>query len=597
MVGVDVRGSTGPAAVAVHGFGFRYTGRTEWAVRDAEFRIQPGERILLTGASGSGKSTLLAAMAGLLGPDAGDARGAVRGDGRTAAQARDRIGILFQDPDSQLVMSRAGDDVAFGLENRGVPADQIWPRVRAALDAVGFRYPLDRSTHALSGGEKQRLVLAGALVSDPGLLLLDEPTSQLDPEGAQLVRDAVTRILARRETTLVLIDHDAAPWLPLIDRVLEVQSVPTQGTPTTLGTYPGVPESNGPTQGCPESNGPTEGGPESNGQIASQRGVREFGPGWRPATPVLPPRRAKPPSGPPAQDPRSDPSEGRPLPTGSTQGVLHSSGEGPVLWAEGAGYAYPDDEATRPALLPTDIQLWAGRVTAVTGQNGSGKSTLGLLLAGLNTPTVGRILASRVLAGELGDTAPHRWRARDLVQRIGTVFQNPEHQFLTGRVRDELSLGPLRVGAGDRAAHDRAEELLDRLGLTAYADANPFTLSGGQQRRLSVATALATRPAVLILDEPTFGQDPSTWTELLRLLVEARDAGTALCLISHDARLVAAFADHELRLDDPDPTRTSTSTSTSTSRVDHRHTGGFSGQTGSKTPRSSDDQLGGGPFG
>ncbi|MBA3368107.1 MAG: ATP-binding cassette domain-containing protein [Geodermatophilaceae bacterium] len=513
----------GPSAVEVDGFGFRYTGRTDWAVRDAAFQIGPGERILLTGASGSGKSTLLAAMAGLLGPDAGDSRGAVRVDGRTAAQSRDRIGILFQDPDSQLVMSRAGDDVAFGLENRGVPEDQIWPRVRAALDAVGFRYPLDRSTHALSGGEKQRLVLAGALVADPGLLLLDEPTSQLDPEGAQLVREAVTRILARRETTLVLIDHDAGPWLPLVDRVLEVQFHPTQGVP--------------------ESNGSTEGGPES-GQIAPQRGVRELAPGWRPTMPVLP-----------AQDPRSTRSEGRLLPIGLTQGVLQSEGEGPVLWAEGVGFCYPADESSRPALLPMDVELWAGRVTAITGPNGSGKSTLGLLLAGLKAPTVGRVHADPDLAGQLGNTPPHRWRARDLVLRIGTVFQNPEHQFLTGRVRDELSLGPLRAGAGNRAARDRAEELLDRLGLTAYADANPFTLSGGQQRRLSVATALATRPSVLILDEPTFGQDPSTWTELLRLLVEARDAGTALCLISHDARLVAAFADYKLRLDGPDPTR------------------------------------------
>jgi len=494
-----VRVGAGPAAVDVVGFGFRYSGRPEWAVRDMDVRIEPGERILLTGASGSGKSTLLTAMAGLLGPDSGDARGAVRVDGRTAVQARDRIGILFQDPESQLVMSQAGDDVAFGLENRGVPAGEIWPRVRAALDAVGFGYPLDRSTHALSGGEKQRLVLAGAMVAEPGLLLLDEPTSQLDPDGAELVRAAVARILADRGTTLVLIDHEASPWLPLIDRVLEVPFGTTQG-------------------------------------------------------PLLP--------------------------IGSTQGVLHSNGEDPLLRAAGAGYSYRADTAARPALALTDVELTAGQVTAITGPNGSGKSTLGLLLAGLKAPTVGRIVASPKLAGRLGDRPPHRWRARDLVHRIGTVFQNPEHQFLTGRVRDELSLGPLRAGAGDRAAHDRAEELLQRLGLHAYADANPFTLSGGQQRRLSVATSLATRPSVLVLDEPTFGQDPVTWAELVGLLAEARDAGTAVCLISHDARLVDGFADQELRL---------------TSGVDHRQTAGFTGPGAAETPRSSDDQLGRNP--
>ncbi|MDQ4040077.1 MAG: ATP-binding cassette domain-containing protein [Actinomycetota bacterium] len=567
----------GPAAVLVDEFGFRYAGRTEWAVRDAEFRIEPGQRILLTGASGSGKSTLLAAMAGLLGPDAGDTRGAVRIDGRAAVQARDRVGILFQDPDSQLVMGRAGDDVAFGLENRGVPAADIWPRVRVALDMVGFGYPLDRSTHMLSGGEKQRLVLAGAMVGEPGLLLLDEPTAQLDPQGAQLVRAAIARILARRGTSLVLIDHDAEPWLPLIDRVLEVQFHPTQGTAATLGTYQGAPESKDSSQNAPES-----------GAVRQCGGVRELATDWRPREPLLPPR--VPPS---AHQEPAQPSAGHLLPRGSTQGANYSAGTRAVLLAQGAGFSFPEGltgphipAPVRPALAPTDVELLAGSVTAITGPNGSGKSTLGLLLAGLKPPTVGRITASHDLAGRLGDR-PYRWAARDLVQRIGTVFQNPEHQFLTGRVRDELSLGPLRAGAGNRAAHDRAAELLHRLGLTGYADANPFTLSGGQQRRLSVATALATRPAVLILDEPTFGQDSATWTELVSLLAEARDAGAAICLISHDARLVSGFADHELRLGTTLPTMTPPALP-----VDHRKVGGFPAPGAPKTPSLSDDQLG-----
>ncbi len=493
-------GQLGPAGVVVSGFGFRYASRRQWAISDVDFRIEPGERILLTGPSGAGKSTLLSAMSGLLGPDAGDARGKVLVDGAAPVRARDRIGILFQDPDSQLVMSRAGDDVAFALENRGIPPDEIWPRVRTALDAVGFGYGLDRSTQTLSGGEKQRLVLAGAMVGAPGLLLLDEPTSQLDPDGARLVRDAVATILADRETTLVLIDHDAGPWLPLIDRVLDVRFGPTQGGPQSKGS----------TQGRPESVGTTQGRPQSMG--------------------TLPERRPPAHSGGSLNNPPADAVPDHPL------------------RAARVGFSYPGEHYLRPALAPTDVELTAGQVTAITGPNGSGKSTLGLLLAGLKEPSVGHVLASPQLAGSLGERPPHRWRAHDLVHRIGTVFQNPEHQFLTGRVRDELSLGPLRAGAGNHAAHDRAEELLVRLGLTAYAEANPFTLSGGQQRRLSVAAALATRPSVLILDEPTFGQDPVTWEELVRLLAEARDDGAALCLISHDARLVAGFADHAVHL-------------------------------------------------
>jgi energy-coupling factor transport system ATP-binding protein len=193
----------------------------------------------------------------------------------------------------------------------------------------------------------------------------------------------------------------------------------------------------------------------------------------------------------------------------------------------------------------------------VTGPNGTGKSTLALLLAGLRGPTTGRVVAARRLTAGLRHPArpPSRWRAAELVDRIGTVFQQPEHQFLTGRVRDELSLGPLRSGAGHTAAARLADELLERLGLGGLADANPFTLSGGQQRRLSVATALATRPRVLVLDEPTFGQDRETWSELVALLSEQQDDGRALCVVTHDAGVVAALADDVLHLGVPVATR------------------------------------------
>jgi energy-coupling factor transport system ATP-binding protein len=219
-----------------------------------------------------------------------------------------------------------------------------------------------------------------------------------------------------------------------------------------------------------------------------------------------------------------------------------------LLTAEGAGYTHRG--AAEPALPPTDAVLAAGRTLAVTGPNGSGKTTLALLLAGLRPPTTGRVTAGPPLTAGLRrpELPPARWRAGDLVSRIGTVFQHPEHQFLTNRVRDELALGPLRAGSGDATAHRRAEELLERLGLAVLAEANPYTLSGGQQRRLSVATALATRPPVLVLDEPTFGQDRETWAELVALLAEHQADDRALLLVSHDAALVAALADELLEM-------------------------------------------------
>jgi energy-coupling factor transport system ATP-binding protein len=441
-------------------------------VRDVDLTVAPGERVLLTGASGAGKSTLLHALAGLFDRDAGESEGAMAVDGRLPHLARARTAILFQDPDAQLVMTRAGDDVAFGLENVGTPPEQIWPAVDRALTAVGFPFGRDRATAALSGGQKQRLVLAGALAGQPGLLLLDEPTAQLDPAGATLVRDAVAGAVADRGTTLIVVDHDADGWLPLVDRVVE---------------------------------------------LLPDGGVVEYGSGWTPPALRLPRRH------------------------------LHSPG--PVLLrAEAAGYTHRGSDV--PALVPTDVTLSAGRTLAVTGPNGTGKSTLALLLAGLRGSTTGRITAAPDLAAGLRrpHRPPHRWPADELVRRIGTVFQQPEHQFLTGRVRDELALGPLRAGSGDAAAHRLADDLLDRLGLAALAEANPFTLSGGQQRRLSVATALATRPAVVVLDEPTFGQDRDTWAELVALLAEQQDEGRALVLVTHDAAVVAALADDVLDL-------------------------------------------------
>jgi energy-coupling factor transporter ATP-binding protein EcfA2 len=366
-----------PAAVRLTGWGFRHASRRAWAVRDVDLQVAPGERVLLTGASGAGKSTLLRALGGLLEPESGDATGELTVDGSAPDRRRQRVGMVFQDPDSQLVMTRAGDDVAFGLENTGTPPEFIWPAVDAALDAVGFTLGRDRATGALSGGQKQRLVLAGALAPRPGLLLLDEPTAQLDPEGAALVRTAVVRAVADRSATVLVVDHDVESWLPLVDRVVEL--------------LPGG-------------------------------GAVEHPAGWRPA-PLRVPARSR-----------------------------HEPGE-QLLAADAAGYTHRGSEA--PALAATDAVLRAGRTLAVTGPNGTGKSTLALLLAGLRAPTTGRVVAGTALSAGLRhpDRPPSRWRAGELVMRIGTVFQQPEHQFLTGRVRDELSLGPLRSGVGAGQAH------------------------------------------------------------------------------------------------------------------------------------------------
>jgi energy-coupling factor transport system ATP-binding protein len=474
-----------PAAVSVRGWGWRYAGRRAWACRGVDLEVAPGERVLVVGPSGGGKSTLLHGVAGLLDTEtAAEREGEVLVDGRPAALARHRTGMLFQDPESSLVMARAGDDVAFGLENSGVPRRLIWPRVGAALETVGFPYGWDRSTAALSGGEQQRLALAGALVRDPALLVLDEPTANLDPAGTRLVLDAVDRTLQATGATLLMVEHHVGAALHLVDRVVVVE--------------PG---------GGVVDDGPPAEVFGRRGRSLAARGV------WVPApwTPARPARRR----------------------TGRVGGVR--------LTADGLSLHFPGEAA--PALAPTDLRLREAEAVAVTGPNGSGKSTLAVLLAGLVRPTAGQ--------ARLADSPElplHRWRARDLCRRVGAVFQDPEHQLLTARVDDELMVGPRRAGVPETAARRRCAELLERLRLGHLAGANPFTLSGGEKRRLSVATALATEPDVLVLDEPTFGQDARTWQELLSLCADLRDAGTSVLAVTHDEAFATALADRRVEV-------------------------------------------------
>uniref|UniRef100_UPI00197B42BF ABC transporter ATP-binding protein n=1 Tax=Microbacterium sp. K35 TaxID=2305440 RepID=UPI00197B42BF len=212
-----------PAAVEARGWGWRHASRLAWALRDVSFRIEPGERVLVLGASGAGKSTLLHGLAGVLGgEEEGESEGRLLVDGAAATATRGRAGLVLQDPDSQVTLARVGDDVAFGCENLGIPRAEIWPRVTAALEAVGLDVPLDHPTKALSGGQKQRLALAGLLAMRPGLLLLDEPTANLDPHGVAEVRDAVSRLLDTHPATLVVVEHRLDVWLPLMTRVIVI---------------------------------------------------------------------------------------------------------------------------------------------------------------------------------------------------------------------------------------------------------------------------------------------------------------------------------------------------------------------------------------
>lgn len=463
----------GPTAVTARGFGWQHHGRDRAALRDVSFHVEAGERILLAGPSGAGKSTLLAALAGVLGgDDEGTQTGQIelRADGHVEPPGRDiPVGLVLQDPDSQITAARVGDDVAFGCENLGVSRAEIWPRVRSALDMVGLPVPLDHPTAELSGGQKQRLALAGVIAMGAGLILLDEPTANLDPRGVAEVVAAVERGVAHTGATLIVVEHNVDAWQEVTDRALVLDD--------------GHVESTTPRHLVGERAARLE---EALGAVGAARPV-----------------------GPEAK---------------------------PALACHQLRCAFGGPSRT--------VEIPAEASTVITGANGSGKSTWLLTMAGLLKPKGGGTIemSSRVARGL--KPKPHTWASKDLAQRIGFVFQNPEHQFVARTVEEELQVAPTVMGI--EVPEDRIAMLAERLRLDELLSANPFTLSGGEKRRLSVATALVAAPQVLLLDEPTFGQDPETFTELVRLLRGLVDEGITIASITHDELFIRALADHHV---------------------------------------------------
>lgn len=470
------------ARVCARGWGWRHAGRKNAALSGVDLDIAPGERVLVLGPSGSGKSTLMGGLAGLLGgAEEGEATGTLTVDGVAPAEARGRVGLLMQDPEAQVVLARVGDDVAFGMENLGVAREEIWPRVENSLEAVGLSVPLDHSTTELSGGQKQRLALASILAMGPGLLLLDEPTANLDPSGVAEVRAAVETVVERTGATVVVVEHRVDVWASLVDRVIVV------------------------ADGAIAADGPLSEVLAQQGEALRERGI------WLPGDDVAA-EVGPAPDVPPA-----------------------SSEAAPIARVADLTIGY---DASAPVRSGIDLTIERGVSTCIVGANGAGKSTFALTLAGLLPPLEGAVEVE-TSDGTAGD--PHEWSSKQLLGRMSMVFQEPEYQFLAATVAEELAIGPRAAGMTDEEIAPLVDEHLEALGLTKLARANPMTLSGGEKRRLSVATALISAPELLILDEPTFGQDRGTWLGLVRLLRAALDRGVTLVSITHDPAFVAAM--------------------------------------------------------
>ena len=488
------------ARVCARGWGWRHAGRKNAALSGVDLDIAPGERVLVLGPSGSGKSTLMGGLAGLLGgAEEGEATGTLTVDGVAPAEARGRVGLLMQDPEAQVVLARVGDDVAFGMENLGIPREEIWPRVEESLAAVGLSVPLDHSTTELSGGQKQRLALASILAMGPGLLLLDEPTANLDPSGVAEVRAAVETVVERTGATMVVVEHRVDVWASLVDRVIVV------------------------ADGAIVADGPLDEVLTQQGDALRERGI--WLPGDDVAAEVGPAPEVTPASSAGAEE------------SAESAGSAENGAQTATPIARVADLTIGYDKAA-PVRSGIDLTIERGVSTCIVGANGAGKSTFALTLAGLLPPLEGTVEV-QTSDGTRGD--PHEWSSKQLLGRMSMVFQEPEYQFLASTVAEELAIGPRAAGMSEEEIAPLVDEHLEALGLTTLARANPMTLSGGEKRRLSVATALISAPELLILDEPTFGQDRGTWLGLVLLLRAALARGVTLVSITHDPAFVAAM--------------------------------------------------------
>lgn len=502
-----------PPIIEVTGLHVRFPRRTRPALIDVDLSVDRGERVLLIGRSGSGKSTLLQVLAGIV-PESIDAElsGTVRVAGRdptgaSVAQRSAAVAWMGQDPAAQVCLPRVDDEVALPLENRAVPAAEIGPRVGEALAMTGTTHLRSRPTAHLSGGELQRVALAAALATEPSVLLLDEPTSSLDPSAA---RD-VARVLAGLggRCTQVAIHHQMAEFERLPPRLVVL----------------------GPA-GAVLAAGPTVDVLDRHAGAIAAAGC------WLPLVPLLRLAVGVPidrfPTGARAADVLTDPAVNgalRRLAAG-TPATRQARRQPAALTARAVSYARDDREIVHDVSLT----LRPGEITTVVGPNGGGKSTLFAGLAGLLPAAAGSVVGGPA----------------------GLVFQRPELQFLERTVAADIAAGldlpgkvrrrlrtapatrPLRENDGVPPPVWRA---LLRFGLTDVAYADPYRLSGGQQRRLSIAAMTVLGQPVLLVDEPTFALDRIQSESVAAALQDVASGGVAIAIITHDIALAARLSD------------------------------------------------------
>ena len=507
--------NSGRPEITAEGWTFSYQSSDEPRLRNITFSIATGERVAIMGATGAGKTTLAMSMNGLVphhheGTTSG--RLVVAGLDVVTSEIHDlvrHVGLVMQDAESQITGRFVREDATVGPANLGLPRVEVFARADAALQRVGLGDLADRDTAQLSGGQQQRLAMAGILAMDPQLLVLDEPTSELDPASTEQVFALVREISAETGRTVLFVGHEPEFVATWADRLLVLAdgAVVFDGPPVSFFAQPEL---------------VTGAGLRSPGATEVIQALRSTGllPGA--ATPVPldvssaaallachTPRQVRAPS-----PPTVVPANGR-----------------VVVRAESIEHRYASGVL---ALDGVDLEVEEGEFVALLGCNGAGKTTFARHLNGLLRPTAGRVLINGAPTSSL--------KVHELATQVGYVFQNPDHQIFAASVRDEIAFGLKNQGQSAEEIEIRVAEVLAQVGMSDLVNVHPYRLGKGQRQRLAVASVLALRPGILVIDEPTTGQDWTGSLAMMELVRELNHAGHTILMITHDMLLAARYA-------------------------------------------------------
>ncbi|MDD6550936.1 MAG: energy-coupling factor transporter ATPase [Lachnospiraceae bacterium] len=500
------------------------------AVDHVNLDVQPGQFISILGHNGSGKSTLAKHINALLIPT----EGTVYVDGKNTKQpenelpVREEAGMVFQNPDNQIIASVVEEDVGFGPENIGVPTDEIWARVERALKGVGMWEYRKKSPNRLSGGQKQRVAIAGVMAMEPKCIILDEPTAMLDPDGRKEVIDTARELNKKKGVTIILITHYMEEVV-YSDHVFVMDhgKVVMQGTPrdifsrvNTLKKYHlTVPQVTDLAFRLREAGMDLPEGVLTRKELEDALSQLRAPSGKMTAVTNLSPEKNE------------------------------KSPEDAILILDHVSVTYKDGGTETQALKDVSLQVNKGDFIGIIGHTGSGKSTMIQTFNGLIAPTEGHIYFN----GK--DISDSDFDKQGLRTSVGMVFQYPEHQLFETTVLEDVKFGPKNQGLDDKEATLRAYEALKKVHFPEDSfDASPFELSGGQKRRAAIAGVIAMRPEVIILDEPTAGLDPAGRDEILGLIKEMHDkSGETVILVSHSMEDVAEYVDRTVVIDKGHP--------------------------------------------